>query len=337
MVFQQGSAIWTGALDLETGLFVSATGADAFVDVASSLVVARNGPEYGWDADGVAIFYNRSVLRGAERIWRATPDSTGSFDAVPISPPGLDRVNQLPSQWSDAPSTWVVYARESLLQPPGTIASADEAAPNVELDVTPVVPGFAGFRWLRGSSLYTVTEAEGPNAGQVVLVDAATGLERVVTNDPGIKFDPYPWRAPEFSDRICVAAVVDDSDIAVYLDNGGTFFQRISTLAPPAETQLGVARSPEPFVSGQRSLISLTLADVAGSFYEEVGESEIWVYGILDGPGRFARRFDDGEPGQVRHEAETLSGPNEVFLYYNRRQPAGPGGLAGFDLYRVKY
>ena len=85
LVFQQGSVVWTGAIDPTTGLFVEPGGTDRFVDLASSLLSTRNGPEYGWDAAGVAIFYNKSVLGGPERIWRATP-SGATYQVEPLSP-----------------------------------------------------------------------------------------------------------------------------------------------------------------------------------------------------------------------------------------------------------
>ena len=216
------------------------------------------------------------------------------------------------------------------------IALADEATPTVEQDITRVLPGFAGFRWQRGSSIFTATESEGPFAGQVLLGDAVTGEVRVVTDDPGVKFDPYSWRAPEYGGATAFAAIVDESDLAIYVDLGGPFFERVSLLELPKGTRMRYLQSPEPFLAGGRSFITLSIADDPGSFFEDVGESEIWVYGIGDGPNRFARRFDDGLPGRVRHEAEAFAGTDEIFLYYNRRQHASPLGVAGFDLIRVR-
>ncbi|MEO0649184.1 MAG: hypothetical protein AAFZ65_00720 [Planctomycetota bacterium] len=339
MVYQSSGAVWTRTVDALSGLFSDADEDAVFVDLASSLQLTRNGPEYGWDSGGVSIFYNKSLMNGAQRIWRATPLAFGGFNIDVLSPGNADRINQLPSQWSQGKTTWLVYGREPFEGQPAMITSAreDDFGFENENPVTEIVPGFAGFRWLRGTSMYTVTEAEGDHAGEVLLVDAATGDERRITDDDFVKFDPYPWHAPEFQDRLCVAAIVDEKNIAVYVDFGGEFFTRISVIEPPSETQLEFAQSPEPFISGNRSFISLTLADNNGNFFEQVNESEIWVYSIFEsGPLSFARRFDDGLPGQVRHEAETLSGPKEVLLYYNLRKQDENGNFAGFDLYRVR-
>jgi hypothetical protein len=149
-----------------------------------------------------------------------------------------------------------------------------------------------------------------------VLVDASTGTSRVVTNDPGIKFDPFPWPAPEFGGQLAVATIVNGSDIAIYADLGGPLFTRVTTIPIPPSSSMAYAQSPEGFVAGGRSYVTLTLKDDPGDIYTSVSESEIWIYAI-DPLAPLAYRCDDARPGKVRHEAEVYSGAHETFLYYN--------------------
>lgn len=330
MVFQSEGEVWVGALDPDTGRFVSATGKDVFVDTISSLALSKNGPEYGVDAGGTSIFYNRTGPGSVLRIWRATPGPLG-FERTPLT--GLDttRFNQLVSQDPTAASTFVVYARLDSSPPPGSIAWFDEATPAAENDVTPLVPGFAGFRWARGSTLLASTVAAGPDAGQVVLVDASTGSTSVVTNDAGTKFDPFPWFAPEFGGDLAIAAIVGGSDIAIYRDTGGAVFDRVAVLGIPRESTMTHAQSHEPFVADGISYLSLTLKDHPASIYTDVTEAQVSVYGIEHGQDRFTLRCDDGGPDRIRHEAETLPGNAEVFLYYNELLPSGR-----FDIVRCR-
>lgn len=107
------------------------------------------------------------------------------------------------------------------------------------------------------------------NGPEVILGDASTGVERIVTDSKGVQFDPHGWLAPEFDGAPAVLTTVDGS--------------------------------------------------------------EIWIYGIDGGAGRFVQRADDLGPGRVRHEAETYAGEKEVFLYYNELLPSGR-----FDLVRVR-
>ncbi|MEL6712836.1 MAG: hypothetical protein AAFP86_03640 [Planctomycetota bacterium] len=330
MVFQTPGGVWLGAIDRGTGLFVSADGLDRFVDVTTSLTVSKNGPEYGLDVGGTAVFYNRIGTSGQVEIWRATPGAAG-FTTESLTAPDLDRINQLPSQDAAAPSTHLLYARIGGGAGIGSIARLDEDDPAGEALITPLLPGFAGFRWARGSTLYTSTIAAGPEAGEVVLGDARTGVERTVTGGQGLQFDPFAWFAPEFGGATCVISVTAGTDLAVWRDTGGATFDLHAMLPPPPGTSMRFVQSAEPFVADGRSFVSLTLKDHPGSIYTDVTESEIWIYGIDGGAERYVQRADDLGPGRIRHEAETFAGDGEVFLYYNELLPSGR-----FDLVRVR-
>jgi len=329
MVFQTNAEVWVGALDLSSGRFVSASGKDTFIDMTISLTDSKNGPEYGLDSNGVSVFYNSQAVDGSFQFSRATELGVGSYVTEQLTANGSDRVNQLPSQDQSSLTTYLAYGRDASV--PGSptangyIAYLDEALPNEDRDVTELRPGFAGFRWLKDSSVFTTTVAEdGADQGQIKLINAATGEQRVITNDAGIKFDPFPWFAPEFDDAMAVHASVNGTDIAVYVDRGGPYFERVALLTPPSETGLSFVQSPEPFVTKSgTSYITLTLKDDPGGVFTDVSDSEIWIYGISDGPDRFTLNCGDGRPERVRHEAESLSGEHQLFIYYNEILPSG--------------
>lgn len=329
LVYQTFGKVWVGAVNLTDGKFVSAMGQDAFIGDTVSLTESKNGPEYGLDSGGVAIFYNSTGSDGSLQFSRAAELGERQYDVQQLTPNGNDRINQLASQDETSDTTYLVYARDAdvpgAVDATGFIAYLDENAPGADQDVTAVRPGFAGFRWLRGSTQFTTTVAEdGPDRGQIKLVDAATGEERVITNDTGIKFDPYPWFAPEFGGAIAVQATVNQTDIAIYVDEGKEMFTQVAVLPPPDTTLLGYVQSAEPFVSQEGiSYISLTLKDNPGSIFTDVSESEIWIYGIEDGADRFTLKCGDDILGKVRHEAEMVSGENQVLVYYNEFLPSG--------------
>ncbi|MEO1323303.1 MAG: hypothetical protein AAFV59_09890 [Pseudomonadota bacterium] len=333
IVFQRNQQVWVGAFDPSTGRFVSDTGMDHLIADTIDLTRSRNGPEYGWDSSGVAVYFNSDGSDGSAQFSRAIELGVGSYSVGQLTPNGNDRVNQLPSQDPGSISTFLAYGRAATVPgvpgANGFISYLNERSPGNDIDVTPLRPGFAGFRWLRGSPIFATTVADpGPEEGQIKLVNAETGEQRVVTDDPGVKFDPFPWFAPEFENAIAVQARVNETDIAIYVDRGGAFFERVSLLTPPEETDLQFVQSAEPFVSQENiSYISLTLKDNPGSVFTDVDDSEIWLYGISDGSDRFTLNCGDGAPNTVRHEAETRSGTSQILIYYNEILPSG-----AFDL-----
>lgn len=329
IVFQTNTDAWIGRLDPGSGLFAMAGGREWKVaEGISTLQVSRNGPEFGIDRDGWAVFYNVNV-GSRVLIERATP--TGGFGSPfvveTLTDATLDRINQLPSQSSTADSTFVVYG----LGVPDTfdrsIAYLEDMPPSEDRLITTLSPGTAGFRWARETSLLTSTIGDPAGFGQVVLVDAARDERAVITDDPGVKFDPYVWLAPEADGAPMMIAAVDEVDLAVYRQDE-PYWTQIALLSPPIESGMSFIQSAEPFVVAGRSFVVLTLKNESGPIFGgDVTESQIWLYGIEDDPAtRFAMRVDDPEsPDLVRHEGEAFLADEELFIYYNDVRPSGIG------------
>ena len=340
LVFLSQSEVWTGEIDPQTGLFVTEEGLDVLIDAdATRLDRARNGPEYGRDAAGISIFYNRTAPDGAIEIWRAETDGRTK---TRISPIGADRFNPLPSRDSAAASTQVAYAVFGPDGRPGHIGDLvvlDEDS-GVETRLTSVRASLAGFRWIDDGPELAYTVSEGADEGQIALYDASSGATRVVTKDSGVKFDPFPWRAPEYDDALAVLAIVNDRDIAVYLDRGDPHFERLVRLHPPAESGLDFVQSPEPFVYEGRSYIVLTLKDDPGPIATDVTNAQIWIYGLeanANGVASTRLRCDDGLSNRIRTEGEVRVSPDGALQgFYNELEASGLYSIrlcrAGFAL-----
>ncbi|MEO1657310.1 MAG: hypothetical protein AAFR65_06275 [Pseudomonadota bacterium] len=319
LVYQSNGQGFVVAYDAETGQLADGATPLAF-DTVGTLTDTKNGPEYGLDDQGIAIYYNKVAPDGSLQFFRARENGAGGFTIDQVALNGADRINQLPSQNADAPTTWLVYARDDATAPfgGGYIAYADANDPSTELDLTPVRAGYSGFRWVEGTSIFLTTLADGPDEGQVLMVNAETGTQTIITNDPGIKFDPYGWFPPEFEGDMAFSSITGTGgDISIYRETSGQFFE-LHSVQPPAAASLPFAQSPEPFVAQDgTSYISLTLADDPGSIFTDAMEADIWVYGIDDGAERFTLRCADDEPMKVRHEAEMVSGETQTLVYYN--------------------
>ena len=334
MVFQSAGDVWLTELSPETGGFVQPDGQEILVDQEiASLTLSKNGPEFGISEDGWSIYYNK-LLGSDVQIFRA--DVTGQeVTSEPLTFGSIDRINQLASQNPQATAVHLVYGRGEFTAGPAsgpgasasgvvpTVSWLSDNSPSQEFQLTPLVQNVAGFRWAAGTSILTTTVGlMGEEFGQILMVDAETGLSEVITNDEGVKFDPYGWRAPEFNGELLVLAALNNSCIGIYRDTGEEFWERIVTIETPPDSELSFIQSSEPFVAAGRSFISTTVKRENAPVFSGVTESEIWIYGIeADIESRFYLRCDNGEPNLVRHEAETFLGNEEVFLYYNKINP----------------
>jgi|GEM_PF-619915 len=329
MAYQSQGDIYLAQLDNETGLFVTPHGDDLLVDRGGArLLETFNGPEFGIDANGWALYYAKPH-DGVVQVWRATVASGGQVEAVPITS-GVRHQTQLVSRNPTAASTQLVAIQGTWESGMAVWFDADNPA-----DVSPITPienGVNPVRWVDNSSLMTFSERSGPDRGQIVLLDTATNTRQTITADAGDKTDPYGWYAPEFGGEMLVLAIVDDSAVAVYRDTGGPAWERIATLMPPQESNYIFVSSAEPFTVDGRSYMSLIIKS-AESNRQRFDDSEVWIFDLnADSDTRYAERCDSGEMGVARSDPEVFVGSENVFVYYN----VISGGDAPYEIRRCR-
>lgn len=312
MVFQdQGGSIWIGKLDPTNGLLQSGDGKDILLGSgAFNLLESFNGPEFGLDARGWSVFFTKTH-GGIPQIWRARLNGEKS-EAMPLTTDGQRRQSILASKNAQAASIKLIYVQGK--RGDGRFFWSDEDRPTTE---TPVVrvKGTDSPRWIDDTLQFVFAESDGADAGQLKLVDTATGNVRTITSDTGVKSFAYGWKAPEYRGEILVLAMVDQKAVGVWRDTGKSHWERIATLTAPPEARYGNVGSPEPLVSQGRSYVSLVLKDGTSGRFRD---SEVWILGIeADQDKRFARRVDDGRSPMMRSDPETFVGDNEIFVYYN--------------------
>jgi len=141
-------AVWVARLDPATGDFVTANGRDILVSSTStSLTQSGNGPEWGVDAAGAAVYFTRPST-GVAQIWRA-PLAEGSMAATPLTSGTLPRLSPLPRNEPGAASTPVVYLQGDYAT--GDVALQDSADPTRETVLDAVDKGVSGPRFIPGS------------------------------------------------------------------------------------------------------------------------------------------------------------------------------------------
>jgi hypothetical protein len=338
--------ISVGELDPRTGLLRSATGRDFAVDanVSPSFKDGRwwshNGPEWGRDRNGWAIYYTKEDAEGNRQMWRAV-EKDGRYVPEPLTTKPGGHCGALISQSPTATETRMLFYINLDVPGQDTVAWAFASKPN---DFHPLPEWRGSYSIARIVGEHHIGYAPRDKAGvpQVVLLDTRTGVRQIVTDEPGDKFDTYGFRAPEYGGELLMMANIDRQRLAIYRDENrnGTPWTKIAELRLPGESPFKSLYSCEPIapetgVDGV-SYFSLNATKVPGSNRGETGrtarDGSIWVFGLGNNPAsRLVRRVDEGAVSGIettRYESESFVGTDEVFIYYERRDPqTGRGEL----------
>ncbi len=335
--YQDGdNALRHDAINLASGL-----PAQAPVLIASGLTPLANplvGPQWGLAAGSASLFYTKPGAGARSQIWRAMPGAptevttTTTFDSFG---PRASR------DLADSAAQIAFMA--------GPTASWANVSPPRPASAIPFHSGGVGNgRWIPGTDdLAYAGTPPGAAVPQIARLRTATNTPVLISNDAGAKSDVWAFRAPEFGDALCYAAVVREPGlpdvIGIYADVPGvpgSAFQRVAALRIPPPPLPGPGEPPLPprptvYFHSMRPLDGLRGFNGVSYFTCVVsenpnpavpGESQVWLFGLGPDPAnRVARRIDDGVG--ARFAPQTVIGASEVFGYYTRFNGVDPAQL----------
>ena len=210
------------------------------------------------------------------------------------------------------------------------------------------LPG-SGFRWVVGEpESIVLSVATGDGFKQLFKYNTDTDTLTQLTFDAEtIKRGAasFMWRAPEFNNELVLMATISssepssfpeviangagqdfvDKEIALYRNINGEWVKFNSISSPLLE--LPFVQSPEPFVVGNKSYISLVFAkeDTDGSVLID-GTEEVWVVGI-DSEENFFRKISiEGSP---HNDPEYLVTNENSFVFYTAERGVIRRALTG--------
>lgn len=321
MAFLDGALdVWVGTLDPATGGFRSGSGRDHRVDgPVSRWSRHSNGPEWGLDAKGPALFYVRDDERGAGQIWRAEPPWDAPRVGWLTRDPELHHWLCAPSTDPALPSTRVLVYRGRPGGPANVDAWFDEDRP---AEMHPVTERMVLARFAFGTPFVTFVRSRrageaGP--GPVARVDTTAGTSRLLTDDDGEKIDPWLWSAPEFGGETLLAVNVDGRALRLHRDvkRDGTPWSPIATLTLPPEAPHRILKSVEPVNGGRGAFGRSFFTAQAGTDHDE--DTSVWLFGYDRRGSHLVRRLDEGattgRPAR-RLDPESFVGERELFVYY---------------------
>jgi acetyl esterase/lipase len=318
----QRGDVWVGAMDLRTGGFLKANGGrDHRLDgPISKWSRYCNGPEWGLDANGPAVFYIKDNAQGTGQLWRAAPP----WDAPRLTQ--LTRDTDIhnwicePSVDAKRPTTRVILYRGG--GPKGGNVSAW-----IDVDAPARPHAFTERATLARFSIDTpfITWAPRLRAGdrgatQVSMLDTDTGKARVVTADDGAKYDPWLWHAPEYGGELLLCVNLDERALAIYRDtrrDNQSPWTRVAEIRLPSDAPHPRLKSCEP-VNGGRGAFGRSWFTAQGGDDKDP-DTSIWLLGFDRDGHHTVRRLDAGAvtPTLARRlDPETLVGERELFVYY---------------------
>jgi arylformamidase len=216
----QNGDVWVATMDLRTGRFAHTNGGRDFRIDGPISKWSRycNGPEWGLDADGPAVFYIKDNSQGSGQLWRAAP---------PWDQPRITQLTRdtdihnwicAPSVSTKLPTTRVIIYRGGGPNGGNVSAWLDEESPAQP-------HAFTERAYLARFSIDTpfITwspkqRAGDPTVTQVSLLDTSTGKTHIITADDGEKYDPWLWHAPEFDGELLLCVNLDERALAIYRD-----------------------------------------------------------------------------------------------------------------------
>ncbi len=316
MVFQDSAdqSIWLGRLDPETGGLASRTGKDHRVDVGIAPIYrSLNGPEFGVDRNGWAIYYTKPSGRGDKtlQIWQARPsgDASRLEFALRRLTGGVGHQTAIARKDPRSPSTQVFAIAGAWRD--GDAVWFDVNSPERTETFIRRRPSGTNAEFIPASDAFVTSIPDADGIRQLAIVDQRNGRTKTITSGGADLSSAWAWRAPEYDDAPAVLALENQAAIGVWVRRGAGDWQKLTRLPIPDASGMQRLRSPEAFAFQGSSYIVFS-AHGAGRH----SASEVWVYS-LDGS---AERCDNGQPGVFRSEPEPVVIGGRAYVYYSIRR-----------------
>ena len=336
MVFQTSAdgvqQVWVAELNPRTGLLVSATGKDVLVDADVAMIGPQfdttNGPEWGFDREGAAVFYSKRDASGVVQCWRATNLVAGGVKTGPLTnlkgPDGEGAIMVIARKDATRPTTQFIYRYipAPRFRKGGPARWADETAPDAVNDFPQFNGAAAAPSWIEGTEDFAYAMLVGGGKSEIARFDTARGTAAVLTSHPGAKTNLFAFKAPELNGELLVGCVIDRARFTVFRSDGARFVPW-ADLAPP-DPERPYMISPEIFHAGGKTYLAVQMSShspgALGVLPQDV-DCAMWVLGLgKDAAQRIARRVDDGAVSGAkayRFEPEVYVGESEAFVFYN--------------------
>lgn len=226
--------IWLTKIDPLTGAPTS-PGKGVFL---GTTVPEVQGPEFGFDSGGLAVYYTSLDQNGLEQVFKTPLD--GNFVPEQLTFDLEDNTKVVPTQNFADPEVRVSYfSRDAKGMTRFVAAKENSADDTVRVPLNFGDGGNEPYQWIPERSAILTSLKDQDGFYQVARFDVETERTLILTNDSSNKADAKIYEAPEYDSRLLYAVIQDTSEIAFYLFNEMTGnFDSLTTLTVPTELGL---------------------------------------------------------------------------------------------------
>jgi hypothetical protein len=325
MVFQDAQAagnLYVALIDPLTGALVSADGKDLLLDTGIAALgnsgLTANGPEWGLDSSGPAVFYEKTGSNGLVQVWRAQGILSGPVQVQQFTTSDVGATSKVVRKEATQPTTAFICKLASTASAAGQVHFIDEASPTFTTQVQGFIASSYLPAWVPGTPDFIYARASGQTTLDLARFNGTTLSSVFLTfGEPGVKKNPVAFHAPELGGELVIGFVKDATALVLFRLVGTTWTQW-TALAPPDPVR-PYLYSPEVFEAGGVTYIAVSMKDV--DLAEGGTDASMWIMSVGATPGQHLyRRVDEGAVSGLaarRFEPEPLVGSEEVFLFYN--------------------
>jgi CubicO group peptidase (beta-lactamase class C family) len=310
IVFQdQQSDAWIAEIDPLSGGFITPYGKETLLDQeVLPLQLSWNGPEFGVNKDGWAIYYTKEAS-GQPQLWK------GIFDGETVTNEQITFGGE-PKGGILASTNHEIDQHLSFIQGDidnGNIHWLNERDPAQSHFLAPFERGQTAVRWIPNAEALVISKKDEHQIEQLFIVDA-DNVATQITSGPHRVIYPFALISPELSGDLVVGGIVNDYGLSpdtliTYRKMGDSYEPYMKVPAPDPSYPL--MASPEAFHFQNQSFISLQTEDEEGV---GIQNAQFWIVNL---DGSIVHRADDGVDPVRRTDLEPYVGSNDVFVYYN--------------------
>lgn len=288
--------VWLCKVDPNSGQFIPASGKGTLLGKAAPVLATFNGPEFGRNTAGLAIYYTGYDANKKFQNFRYENGKTVQITQSPV-----DLHVNIATNNSKDPFAKIINAEgTSKKNSEIKFSWISEDKPN-ERHPFPVAYAYQNSaRWIPGENAIVTNMKDANGVRQIARYDVQTGATTILSKDKDDKVGAFFFNAPEYNNEKLFFGIVNANEFRIYRFINNAWTPIKSIFAPYGKFVGG-----EPVVYKNRTYIHYAT--------NTLGKSGVYLSDIYG--NRMLISKEDGKI--IRQETESLVTQDSLFIYYS--------------------